>query len=45
MAPKKQRSLYREEDCIKNFCISLREHTVDVINFTDKLIPLTEKEL
>ena len=26
-------SLYREKDCVKKFCIYLREHAADVINF------------
>ena len=26
-------SLYRGEDCMKNCCISLREHAINVINF------------
>ena len=39
-------SLYRGKDCMKKFCISLREHTGDVINFKKKrMLPLTEKEL
>ena len=26
-------SLYREKDCVKKFCVYLREHAADVINF------------
>ena len=29
-------SLYRGEDCMKPFCISLREQVADVINFEKK---------
>ena len=28
--------LYRGEDCMKKFCISLREHAADVIYFEKK---------
>ena len=39
-------SLYRGEDCMKMFCISLRERTADLINFErKKMLPLTKKEL
>ena len=39
-------SLYRGEDCMKKFCISLRENAADAINFEKKkMFPLTEKEL
>ena len=38
-------SLYHEEDCLKKFCIYLREHAADVINFDKtKVQPLTEKK-
>ena len=39
-------SLYRGEDFIKKFCISLKEHEVNVINFEKKkMLLLTDKEL
>ena len=39
-------SLYRGEDCMKKFWISLRENAADAINFEKKkMFPLTEKEL
>ena len=39
-------TLYRGEDCIKNFCTSLREHATNLINFEKKkLLPLTKKDL
>ena len=39
-------NLYRREDCMKNFCTSLREHATNVINFEKKkMLPLTKKEL
>ena len=41
---KNKHSLYRGEDRMKKFCISLREHAADVINFEKKkMLPLTEK--
>ena len=43
---KDKHNSYRGEDCMKRFFDSLREHTVDVINFEKKkMLPLTEKEL
>ena len=42
---KNKHSFYRG-DYMKKFCIYLREHAVDVINFEKKkMLPLTEKEL
>ena len=39
-------SLYHGEDCMKKFCISLREHAADVISSErDKVLPLTDKQL
>ena len=36
---------YRGEDCLKNFCINLREHATKIINYEKKkMIPLTKKE-
>ena len=43
---KNKHSLHRGEDYIKKFCIALREHVADVINFEKKkMLPLTEKQL
>ena len=28
--------VYRGKDCMKNFCESLREHTMKIINFQNK---------
>ena len=43
---KNKHSLCRGEDCNKKFCISLREHAADVINFEKKkVLPLIRKEL
>ena len=39
-------SIHYIEDCMKNFCSSLREHDVNLINFEKKKMPrLTKKEL
>ena len=39
-------SLYFEEDCMKKFCSSLRQHHTNVINFErKKMLPFTKKEL
>ena len=36
---------YRDEDCMKKFCLDLREHTTKIINYEKKnMIPLTKKE-
>ena len=36
---------YRDEDCMKKFCIDLREHTTKIINYLKKeMIPLTKKK-
>ena len=36
---------YRGEDCIKNFCLNLKEHVTRIINYEKKeMIPLTKKE-
>ena len=38
--------LYREEDSMKKFCESLREHAKNIIDFEKKiLLPLTKEEL
>ena len=37
-------TLYREEDCKKNFCESLREHAKSIIDFEKKKkLPLKRK--
>ena len=39
-------TLYRGEDCMKKFCISLRKHATNLINFEKKkMLPLTKKKL
>ena len=36
---------YRAEDCMKKFCLDLREHATKIINYEKKeMIPLTKKE-
>ena len=36
---------YRGKNCMKNFCLDLREHTTKIINYEKKeMIPLTKKE-
>ena len=36
---------YRGKNCMKNFCLDLREHTIKIINYEKKeMIPLTKKE-
>ena len=36
---------YRGEDCMKRFCLDLREHATKIINYEKKkMIPLTKKE-
>ena len=36
---------YRSEDCMKKFCLDLREHATKIINYEKKkMIPLTKKE-
>ena len=36
---------YRGEDCMKNFCLNLREHPTKIINYEKKkMMPLTKKE-
>ena len=36
--------LYRRNDCMKNFCESLRKHTMKIITFKKKKIKLLTKE-
>ena len=39
-------SLYLGEHCMKKFCISLREHATNAINFEKKkMLPITVVEL
>ena len=36
---------YRGKNCMKNFCLDLREHTTEIINYEKKeIIPLTKEE-
>ena len=36
---------YRDKNCMKNFCLGLREHATKIINYEKKeMIPLTKKE-
>ena len=36
---------YRGEDCMKKFCLDLREHATKIINYEKKkMIPLTKRE-
>ena len=36
---------YRGKNCMKNFCLDLREHATKIINYEKKkMIPLTKKE-
>ena len=36
---------YRGRNCMKNFCLDLREHATKIINYEKKeMIPLTKKE-
>ena len=38
-------SYYRNEDCMKKFCLDLREHGTKIISYEKKeMIPLTKKE-
>ena len=38
--------LYHGEECMKEFCSSLRQNAINVINFEKKkMLPLTKKEL
>ena len=43
---KNEHSLYRGEDCMGKFCISLTEHAFDKINFEKKKnVTINKKEL
>ena len=36
---------YRDKNCMKNFCLDLREHATKIINYEKKeMIPLTKKK-
>ena len=37
-------NVYRSEDCMKRFCESLREHTIEIINFKKKKMNSLTKE-
>ena len=42
---KNKLDFYRGKDCMKNFCIDLREHATKTISFVKKeMMPLTNKE-
>ena len=44
-ATKNKLDYYRGRNCIKNFCLDLREHATKIINFEKKeMIPLTKKK-
>ena len=36
--------VYRGKDCLKQFCESLREHSIEIINFKKKKMKLFTKE-
>ena len=39
-------TLYRGEDCMKKFCVSLRENAKNIIDFEKKkMLPLTKEEI
>ena len=43
---KNKYSLNHRKSCMKHFCVSLRKHAADIINFDKKkMLPLTGKEL
>ena len=35
---------YRGKNCMKNFCIDLKEHATRISNYEKEMIPLTKKE-
>ena len=37
--------LFRGKDCMKKFCVSLREHKTKIINFKKKKMKLLTKEI
>ena len=42
---KNQLDYYRGKNCMKNFCLDLREHATKIINYEKKeMIPLTKKD-
>ena len=44
-ATKNKLDYYRGKNCMKNFCLDLREHAAKIINYEKKeLIPLTEDQ-
>ena len=36
--------IYRCKDCLNNFCESLREHAVEIINFEKKKVDVINKQ-
>ena len=38
-------TLYREKDCMKKLCESLRKHAKSIIDFEKKMLSLTRTEL
>lgn len=37
--------IYRDKDCMKKYCESLRKHSMKIINFENKkMIPLTNEQ-
>ena len=40
-----RRHVYRGEDCMKKFCVSLRERAMEIINFEkEKMMPLKKEQ-
>ena len=40
-----KKNVYRDEDCMKKFCESIRKHAMKIINFEKKkMIPLTNEQ-
>ena len=39
-----EHDVYRSKDCMKNFCESLREHAMKIINFKNEKAKLLTKE-
>ena len=44
-ATKNKIDYYRDKNCMKNFCLNLKEHTIEIINYEKKeMTPLTYEE-
>ena len=44
-ATENKRDYYRGKNCMKNFCLNLREHATKITNYEKKeMIPLTKEE-